>query len=225
MRTGRPRSAGRFIPALRGSETATGYCPAAAIPPVARRSAPVAGSKLKANVAIAVRAEAAPDGVETESSTSTVSEETSGRMRIASPEARSAAPVTLLRWIDRMTLGGPPSSSCTSVLSMVACPERTTLPAASVAPPLRFGSWAGGDMDGNPHVTPATITDTVRAQRELAFSQRLSGRGFTVERHTSPSDVDADHYEAWENDMAALRRVFGFCRSFPTRFMSEAVPH
>jgi hypothetical protein len=27
------------------------------------------------------------------------------------------------------------------------------------------------------------------------------------------------------DDMAALRRVFGFCRSFPTRFMSEAVPH
>jgi peptidoglycan/xylan/chitin deacetylase (PgdA/CDA1 family) len=27
------------------------------------------------------------------------------------------------------------------------------------------------------------------------------------------------------DDMAALRRIFGFCRSFPTRFMSEAVPH
>ncbi len=36
--------------------------------------------------------------------------------------------------------------------------------------PLRFGSWAGGDMDGNPHVTPATILDTVKAHRALALT-------------------------------------------------------
>ena len=39
----------------------------------------------------------------------------------------------------------------------------------SQAPPLRFGSWAGGDMDGNPHVTPATILETLRAHRTLAL--------------------------------------------------------
>jgi phosphoenolpyruvate carboxylase len=37
-------------------------------------------------------------------------------------------------------------------------------------PPLRFGSWAGGDMDGNPNVTPATILDTLRSHRVLALS-------------------------------------------------------
>jgi len=41
-------------------------------------------------------------------------------------------------------------------------------------PPLRFGSWAGGDMDGNPNVTPATIMDTLRAHRTLALSMLIA---------------------------------------------------
>jgi phosphoenolpyruvate carboxylase len=35
--------------------------------------------------------------------------------------------------------------------------------------PLRFGSWAGGDMDGNPNVTPRTILDTVQSHRVAAL--------------------------------------------------------
>jgi phosphoenolpyruvate carboxylase len=34
---------------------------------------------------------------------------------------------------------------------------------------LRFGSWVGGDMDGNPNVNADTIAATLRAQRELAL--------------------------------------------------------
>lgn len=36
-------------------------------------------------------------------------------------------------------------------------------------PPLRFGSWAGADMDGNPAVGGATVIATARQQRELAL--------------------------------------------------------
>jgi phosphoenolpyruvate carboxylase len=41
--------------------------------------------------------------------------------------------------------------------------------AAEALPPVRFGSWAGGDMDGNPYVTPTTILSTLRAHRTLAI--------------------------------------------------------
>jgi phosphoenolpyruvate carboxylase len=40
-------------------------------------------------------------------------------------------------------------------------------------PPVRFASWAGADMDGNPNVGPGTILETLRAHRELAL--RLLG--------------------------------------------------
>ncbi len=40
---------------------------------------------------------------------------------------------------------------------------------ASGGVPLTFGSWAGGDMDGNPYVTPRTIAETVQAHRVTAL--------------------------------------------------------
>ena len=43
--------------------------------------------------------------------------------------------------------------------------------------PLAFGSWAGGDMDGNPNVGAATITETLRAHRVLALTLLLARIG------------------------------------------------
>ena len=34
---------------------------------------------------------------------------------------------------------------------------------------VRFGSWVGGDMDGNPHVTAKSIRETLARQRSLAL--------------------------------------------------------
>lgn len=42
--------------------------------------------------------------------------------------------------------------------------------AAPARPPVRFGSWAGADMDGNPHVGPDTILETLRAHRTMALT-------------------------------------------------------
>jgi phosphoenolpyruvate carboxylase len=34
---------------------------------------------------------------------------------------------------------------------------------------VQFGTWVGGDMDGNPHVTPKTIRETLARQRSLVL--------------------------------------------------------
>ncbi len=38
---------------------------------------------------------------------------------------------------------------------------------------LRFGSWVGGDMDGNPNVTSRTVLGTLEAQREAVIGRYL----------------------------------------------------
>jgi phosphoenolpyruvate carboxylase len=38
---------------------------------------------------------------------------------------------------------------------------------------LRFGSWVGGDMDGNPNVTAATILETLATQRAVVIRRYL----------------------------------------------------
>ncbi len=38
---------------------------------------------------------------------------------------------------------------------------------------LRFGSWVGGDMDGNPNVTSATILETLAQQRQVIIRRYL----------------------------------------------------
>jgi phosphoenolpyruvate carboxylase len=38
---------------------------------------------------------------------------------------------------------------------------------------LRFGSWVGGDMDGNPNVTASTITETLVTQRRAVIQRYL----------------------------------------------------
>src|SRR6185436_5686464 len=43
-----------------------------------------------------------------------------------------------------------------------------------VPPLLRFGSWMGGDRDGNPYVTPEVTVETVRLMRSWVLRQHIS---------------------------------------------------
>jgi len=53
-------------------------------------------------------------------------------------------------------------------------PESPDPGSAGLVSPVRFASWVGGDMDGNPNVTAATIRDTLDRHRELALERHRS---------------------------------------------------
>jgi phosphoenolpyruvate carboxylase len=82
---------------------------------------------------------------------------------------------------------------------------------------LRFGSWMGGDRDGNPYVTPAITVEAVRMlrvamlRRHLASVEALGGRLSQSTRETGVSDellksIAADDARDPELGAAAAKR-------------------
>lgn len=79
----------------------------------------------------------------------------------------------------------------------------------SLSPPerfLTFGSWIGGDRDGNPHVTAAVTAETLRLHRGLAVEKHRAAMR-TLDRSLSVSDklVEIDPAVQAELDAASAR--------------------
>ena len=81
--------------------------------------------------------------------------------------------------------------------------------------PLRLHSWVGGDMDGNPRVTPEVLEDAIRAyearglRRILAAVQRLGGMLSQSSRYVAPPPDLLASLEADERRMPEVAERFG----------------
>jgi phosphoenolpyruvate carboxylase len=76
--------------------------------------------------------------------------------------------------------------------------------------PLTFGTWIGGDRDGNPNVTAAVSLDVIELQHDHAL--RVATDAVDQLRHVLSSStrfvqVGAELSESLERDLAALPRV------------------
>lgn len=72
---------------------------------------------------------------------------------------------------------------------------------------LRFGSWVGADMDGNPHVTPEVAVDTALAQAIRVIDLYLTDvarLGETLSQSTRRVPVSEELERSIQRDMAAL---------------------
>jgi phosphoenolpyruvate carboxylase len=80
-------------------------------------------------------------------------------------EARNA-----VYYLDELHRDGAPHV----LESLVEELERLGVEVAVDARPLRFGSWIGGDRDGNPNVEPVTILEVLALQHEHAVRDTLA---------------------------------------------------
>ena len=87
-------------------------------------------------------------------------------------------------------------------------------PTGPVPPILRFASWVGGDMDGNPNVDAATLTATLERHRRLILdlylpevrllARRLSQSRSRVAADAAVTDRIADYADRFPEAMAAV---------------------
>lgn len=66
---------------------------------------------------------------------------------------------------------------------------RVGIPLPAGARPLRFGSWAGGDRDGNPNVTPAVTLEVLTLQHEFGIRLLTSAVERLVKELTASTRV------------------------------------
>jgi phosphoenolpyruvate carboxylase len=72
-----------------------------------------------------------------------------------------------------------------------------------VPPFLHFGSWIGGDRDGNPNVTPEVTWETLNRQRKLVLEKYkvvLVDLMKRLSHSTKRAEIDSDFYTTLEKD-------------------------
>jgi phosphoenolpyruvate carboxylase len=77
----------------------------------------------------------------------------------------------------------------------------------NVPPFLRFGSWIGGDRDGNPFVTPEVTVETVRLLRSAALRIHMHAM-FELGQRLSLSDRQTGITPALEQSLAEDAKLF-----------------
>ena len=101
---------------------------------------------------------------------------------------RSSCPVVLLclLWCSLAAVAEP-----IAYWSMDALKGGVLVDAAST--PIRFGSWIGGDRDGNPYVTSGVTREVLQVQHEHAITRALAVVDATENHPPAPRPFEVAH--------------------------------
>jgi phosphoenolpyruvate carboxylase len=86
---------------------------------------------------------------------------------------------------------------------------------------LQFGSWIGGDRDGNPYVKPATTVLALRLHmQELlkAYLERIEELGYKLTHSSRLCNFSPAFLDSIKSDEAFFTNA---CQAFPDRFIQE----
>lgn len=96
----------------------------------------------------------------------------------------------------------------TTDLAGLLADRGVTLPTDAV--PLRFGSWIGGDRDGNPNVTPAITREILRLQNQTAIRSAIALIDDLIRALSISSGIvgySAELAESLERDLVSLPKL------------------
>jgi phosphoenolpyruvate carboxylase len=123
-------------------------------------------------------------------------------LRVARPEPTDEAR-NALYYLDELHGGAVPD-----VLDELAAElERIGVKLPVDARPLTFGSWIGGDRDGNPNVTPLLTLEILGLQHERAVDDALKiveGLRNSLSTSTRIAEITPELEESLARDLAAL---------------------
>ena len=86
---------------------------------------------------------------------------------------------------------------------------------------LQFGSWIGGDRDGNPFVKPATTVLALRLHMQevlTAYLQRIVELGYQLTHSSRLCSFSQELIDSIKSDEACFDNA---CQAFPDRFIQE----
>jgi phosphoenolpyruvate carboxylase len=121
-----------------------------------------------------------------------------------------AVPDLLLELSRTLGTPWPPGELADDAASAAPTGDRPGTGAAAGRAPVRLGSWAGGDMDGNPNVGPDTIAESLQRHRRTALrllGERVDRLAVLFSQADDRVFVTHELKESIEKDARELPRV------------------
>ena len=100
----------------------------------------------------------------------------------------------------------------TTIAALAGALEEAGVEPARLSSPLVFGTWVGGDRDGNPNITTQVTREVLGLQNERAlriYRDEVAGLARELSQSTRITDITRELAESLESERVAQPSVHG----------------